>query len=86
MTIIAGINTKQIMDGRYERRTRMEAGEKSKLKFVSLIYVDGGLKVINLYADKNGVGWVWDEKQLCYVKASVYLPLIQLIKREDGDV
>lgn len=86
MTTYTGINTKQIMNGRYERRTRMEAGDKGKLTFKGLVYVDGGLKVINLYADKAGVGWVWDETQLCYVKASIYLPLIQLIKREDGDV
>jgi hypothetical protein len=86
VTTYTGINTKQLMDGRYERRTRMEAGDRSKLRFSSLIYVDGGLKVINLYADSKGVGWVWDDKQLCYVKASIYLPLIQLIKREDGDV
>lgn len=86
MVVISGINTKQLMGGRYERRMRMEAGEQNKLTFKGLVYVDGGLKVINLYADKAGVGWVWDEKQLCYMKASIYLPLIQLIKREDGDL
>jgi hypothetical protein len=86
LTVIAGIDIKQLMNGRYERRLRMEAGEKNKLTFKGLIYVGGGLKIINLFADNAGVGWVWDEKQQCYLKASVYLPLMQLIKREDGDI
>jgi hypothetical protein len=64
----------------------MEAGEKASLKPSHLIYMPGGLKVVQVYADTNGVGWVWDEERSCYLRVSVYLPYIFLSKKEDGEL
>lgn len=86
MTVYKDVNMKPVLSGRVARRTRLEAGDAKQLQFSHLVYLSGGLKVVKVYADKYGVGWIWDDRQQCYLRASIYLPLIQLIKRDDGDI
>jgi len=86
LTVYKDVDMKPVLKGREIRRTRMEASEAKSLRFSHLIYISGGIKVVKVYTDKYGAGWIWDEKQKCFLKASVYLPMNAILKREDGEV